>query len=199
MNELELLNNNILISYNDTEGQLETKSGIFIDTSYNPTKYAPVEGIVLKSSNKEVQEGDKIVFHYLTIINAKKEGRVFYERSKLGVVKTKAIIPIGSAFYVERGSNIIFLNRYILCRGILEDSVSNLDNVKRFKKNQFKVVYDGYRFKKGQIVATKPECDIPYVDNKIMGDTSVYRVSVDDICGIIEGTNIVPIVSELYV
>lgn len=111
---------------------IKTASGIdfYIDSSFDPEKYANVWGTVvgvpertssenfradrdkkhLVTKDKEVrlQPGDKVYFHYLTIKNAKKSfnrGTYFEEGGK-----RFAILPYSSLFFAIRKPNGIMIN-----------------------------------------------------------------------------------------
>jgi len=184
---MQLLHENILVEFVDTENEMKTDSGIYIATSYEPCKYAPIKGICLESGNPEVLEGDEVYFHYLATIRAKEENRIIDYKYSVGEDrKRKAILHKESLFFVKREGKTVFINDYVLCEKIEEKRVSELELKPGYKKNQFKVLYDGYGFEKGQHIATEVDCDVPFAHSEIMGDTDVFRVNRNNIVGVIE-------------
>jgi len=190
---MRLLGNRIMISYENTEGEMQTKGGLFVDTSFAKERYSQIQGVCLETNSEEVLPGDEVVFHYLAILNAKNEGSVFVDVDRFGKKSYKAIIPKDLVFFAKRGERIICLNGYVVCKAIPEKNETSLELAKSFVKNQFEVVYDGYEFKKGQVIATRPDCDIPIAANPIIGDTNLLRISRNDIMAIVESGFIRPL------
>ncbi|HQW95445.1 MAG TPA: hypothetical protein PLU58_06565 [Saprospiraceae bacterium] len=101
-------------------------SEFLLDISYEPEKNAQTSGIVVKicdnlifsqnNSNShpydvdiEVKKGDRVIFHFLTILQAKKEGKTFVQDGELYV-----FMPYERMFVGISGDKVTPLNGYVL-------------------------------------------------------------------------------------
>lgn len=99
-----------------------------LDISFEPEKHAQTKGTVIKvcdhlvfnqkNSNShpfdvdiEIKEGDTVIFHFLTIIQAKKDGKIFIEDGQMYV-----FMPYERVFCALRGEEVIPVNGYIFVR-----------------------------------------------------------------------------------
>lgn len=124
----------ICVEYDNSNRFFKLKDGdeLLIDTSYEPERHAQCIGTVMvvcehltfnKNSTSsypfdvdvEVKKGDKVVFHYLSISQAVKEGKTFVQGGKM-----YAFLPYERLFFAVRGDRVIPVNGYIFVRPDME-------------------------------------------------------------------------------
>lgn len=100
MNVSRVLNNYSLVDFG--EKIIQSKSGIYIDYTEDRTEYQPKRAVVVKSSDKELKEGDEIFISYLACLEAEEDGLLIVNnpvtKEKRGFLKNfniKAVLRDG--------------------------------------------------------------------------------------------------------
>lgn len=190
---------------------IKTKSGIelFIDTSFNPERYANVYATVLavpdkltsktmnedrnknsfRSTDKDMrlQAGDQVWFHYLTLKNALKNydrGTYFEENGK-----RYALLPYSSLFFAIRevkaepsGENVWINSEFIsLNDWLLIEPISKEQHMEKIEKFGNIIVDDTYQSPSGLVLTT---------DQPFKSSEGIVRSCPPD-CGIEVGETII--------
>lgn len=157
--------NRVLVKASKKNDEVKLSDGgkLYVDTEYEPEKHATTSGTVVKlpiglsydeqpgSSNSldfdtemELEEGDKIFFHYLASLKAV-EGNDYYEDEE---GNTYFGISYDSIFMAQRGDEVIPVNGYIIAEPVYEKSVNTSIELPESKEkeenvNKAKVKYIG--------------------------------------------------------
>jgi len=138
--------NKVCVKLDPENSKIRTKSGVelYVDTTIEKEKHVTRTGEVIavpKSLHKkltdsmpwetdiELQVGDKVVMHYLAVINciAKTKKHMIREGNDLYI-----FIDYKNIFMVERDGNIIPVNGYVLVEP--EEDPAWIEKIERFKK-----------------------------------------------------------------
>lgn len=126
LKKLKLNPNWVLIKIDDSNEYIKLKDfKLFLDVSFEPEKNAQTIGTVIRTSPifysrknigsnpwkvpMELQEGDRVIFHFMAAKAAIKEGRCLVEDGEKYI-----IIPYDRLFVALRGDDVIPLNGIIL-------------------------------------------------------------------------------------
>jgi co-chaperonin GroES (HSP10) len=193
------LANYVLVKPAMGNSKLELPSGVvlFLDTSYDENKHAETRGTVVRTPMKltfdkkdphhtmdwkteiELQEGDDIIYHYLSAANAVGDGEYIDCEGEIYF-----LIRYDQIFVAKRGEDVIPVNGFILVEPMAEDVKLNhglilpdyLKERKDSKKGIVKYigscnqaylpdawanVVDQDNIRPGDLVVYDPHCDIP--------------------------------------
>jgi co-chaperonin GroES (HSP10) len=206
---LKPMKNKIVLELNELEYS-HIKVGdkqVYIDTSYEPEKFAITSAKVIHPPNGispeletdiEVEQGDIVYFHYLCVSNCIKEGRYIIYDGKIYV-----FINYDSCYVAKRGSNIIMLNGYMLVERVNTELKKTdwgfiIPEAKQSKRNCIEAIvrYIGKPLKseheivkQGQHILIRPMADVP-IEYKLFknfdGKQLYYRIKRDFIYGILK-------------
>lgn len=126
--KIKLPNNWVCVMVDDSNEYINLPNGekLKLDISYEPEKHSQTTGVVAKvcehlfyrrkfnpsmpwDVENEVRAGDVAIFHFLTIRNAQKDGKVMYEDGVKYV-----FIHYSEIYCVVRGGNPMAVNGWIL-------------------------------------------------------------------------------------
>ena len=128
INQMTMIPNRVIVKLTRKEDELDLGSGkkIFIDPSFAREMHTPTVGIVANFSETldhskmpwrthcEIQKGDYIVFSFEASINALQD-----DTSRLYIDEKQdlyIIIDFEDLFVAKRGTKVIPLNGYVLCK-----------------------------------------------------------------------------------
>lgn len=160
---MTMIPNRVIVKLTRKEDELDLGSGkkIFIDPSFAREFHAPTVGIVANFSETldhskmpwrthcEIKKGDYIVFSFEASVNALQD-----DTSRLYIDEKQdlyIIIDYEDAFLVKRGSKIIPINGYVLCKPLPANEYNSIgivlpDIVRRKRSDKFaSVAYIGTR------------------------------------------------------
>jgi len=194
--KLQAINGNVLVETQLVDN--ETSTGLKIDTSFSPERYASRSGIVVSVPKEadnpehdiELVPGDIVFFHYLSVQNAQLKNAMFPSTNG-------HIIPIKNSMIhakVSEDGDISAINNSVLIEP-MENPVHNFQGIEFYippHKLQSKITYRGRvkyisknktpvrdKFKVGDVVVFRKYSDqpihIPNVKKKI--DENLMRIS----------------------
>ncbi len=165
LEKIKVPNNWVCVEYDNSNNYFDLGGEkMLLDTSYEPEKNAQTIGTVIKACDHvsfnpssqnsydydvevEIQKGDRVIFHFLTILSAIKHGKTFAQDGKLYV-----FMPYDRIFVAIRNDEIIPVNGFVLVRPDQEElpvpsslNIVLTDLSKGSSKSSGTVVYAGVK------------------------------------------------------
>ena len=160
LDKIQVPNNWVCVRYDNSNEYIKIgESQIMIDTTFEPEKNAQTTGTVIKvcdhltfnpsSSTShpydvdiEVKAGDQVIFHFLTIRQAQKEGKTFIQDGKLYV-----FMPYDRLFVAINQKGVTPLNGFVIIKPHDEELPKTIfeipDIAKKISKKIGTVLYAG--------------------------------------------------------
>jgi len=231
VNSIKANRNYILVKPDLTATDTIEISGIqvWIDTTYEKQKHAATTGLVIDvcddlyfsskpepgmmekscrfDTKVEVEAGDKIYFHYLSVKKATDEGRLF----KAADGEYYILLCYDESFCVKRGESIVMTNGWILLEPLVasEKFMSKFVQIPNMEKTKESVKFakvahvgtkikgyledrEAYDFdeeiKPGDVIAYDRHSNIPlqyHLHSDIEGSQNFLRMQRNDICAVV--------------